>query len=78
MRRAQPGVRFASAGDEERLASGSSLHVPAGFLTVLVRAECDESFGSGAEGARTPDLLAASEALSQLSYSPKAEIAREV
>jgi hypothetical protein len=27
-------------------------------------------FGSGAEGARTPDLFAASEALFQLSYSP--------
>src|SRR3954447_23555427 len=28
-------------------------------------------FMSGAEGARTPDLLAASQTLSQLSYSPK-------
>ena len=28
------------------------------------------SGGSGAEGARTPDLVAASHALSQLSYSP--------
>ncbi len=28
------------------------------------------SYG-GAEGARTPDLLAASQALSQLSYSPE-------
>ena len=28
-------------------------------------------YGGGAEGTRTPDLLRAKEALSQLSYSPK-------
>src|SRR3954451_8675098 len=31
---------------------------------------------SGAEGARTPDLLAASQTLSQLSYSPKFVVVR--
>src|SRR5207247_7550145 len=40
----------------------------------LETAETASSRGleSGAEGARTPDLLAASQTLSQLSYSPKA------
>jgi hypothetical protein len=36
-----------------------------------------QSDGDGAEGARTPDLLAASQTLSQLSYSPKRVVARE-
>ena len=34
------------------------------------RAERDEEKQSGAEGDRTPDLMTASHALSQLSYSP--------
>jgi hypothetical protein len=37
----------------------------AGFATPLL-----STVSSGAEGDRTPDLLTASQALSQLSYSP--------
>ena len=41
---------------------------PDGFGTPMQRAMRN---GGGAEGNRTPDLLIANEALSQLSYSPE-------
>jgi hypothetical protein len=45
-----------------------------GFADVLCRYVKDAKiFNGGAEGDRTPDLTAASRALSQLSYSPTTE-----
>ena len=44
-----------------------------GWPTTPVRCLCVFSFAGGAEGIRTPDLVSAIDALSQLSYSPSHE-----
>jgi hypothetical protein len=70
----EAGVWTAMATDRDLDPRRGSLEVIPEAIAELVRAD---HFGrrrvrihSGAEGARTPDLLAASEALFQLSYSP--------
>jgi hypothetical protein len=41
------------------------------LMTRLIRDTCPDSSHNGARGARTPDLLHAMQALSQLSYGPR-------
>ena len=79
--RAHPGMVAAAACDQDLLAGGSSLHVPAKAIAKLVSTDfvgLPVRSGSGAGGIRTPDLSAASRTLSQLSYSPQVIFRRPV
>ena len=52
------------------------LLVPIEKRPIVMRRKGAKSINGGAEGARTPDLLTASQALSQLSYSPVFAVAK--
>ena len=64
--------------NQDLRSGGGPLHVEAEMVAKLMSANLfvteepgDAILGSGAEGARTPDLRHAMAALFQLSYSPK-------
>src|SRR4051794_13475573 len=73
VRRAEPGVTAAAAGDHYLVARGGALHPVAEVIAELVGP--NDSFAidlrSGASRARTGDLVSATHALSQLSYGPE-------
>src|SRR5436853_5255838 len=75
--RGQPQLRLAATRYQDLLAGRRALHVPAEAVAELVGAD-DGGLRSGARGTRTPGLLTASQALFQLSYSPKGVVVREV
>jgi hypothetical protein len=65
------------AGDDDVCTRGREFHPIAEALPERVGADYDVGARrSGADGARTHDLVTASHALSQLSYSPKAILRR--
>jgi hypothetical protein len=60
------------ARDDELVAGGGSIHPVAEALAKFVGADHTGAVvGNGASGTRTRDLLSATQALSQLSYSPR-------
>jgi hypothetical protein len=65
-------------GDDNVRPGRSALHPVAETFAKRMGADDDVGArpGSGADGARTHDLVTASHALSQLSYSPKAILRR--
>ena len=73
-RREQANVWLAAARDEELLAGGRALHVPAKTAAALVDANGARGVVSGASRDRTGDLLLAKQALSQLSYGPRRQM----
>src|SRR5215210_4568012 len=76
IRWAQAGVAAAAAGDQDLVAAGGALDPVAELVPEEMSSDGDliVGAGSGAEGARTPDLCHAMAALSQLSYSPREQV----
>src|SRR3954454_18020119 len=75
--REEADVGLAAAGDEDLVARGRPLRVPAEETSKIVGANnlgaCPD-LRSGADGTRTRGLRRATAALSQLSYSPRKQI----
>jgi hypothetical protein len=73
----EANVRLAASGDQGFLAGCGAFGVPAEQVAELVGADLNNAVAdSGARGTRTPDLLTAGQALSQLSYGPMELVVR--
>src|SRR5215218_5620638 len=74
--RTAAGVAAAAAGDQDLVTGRGTFHPVAEVVAEKMSTDGDliVGAGSGAEGARTPDLRHAMAALSQLSYSPREQV----